>query len=484
MNKKFEDVIAEQGRLVYTNVGDSMNPVIREGNLLVIESVKEPLKVGDVPLYKRDSGQYVLHRIVKIKNGKYTMQGDNRMSGEKGITDRHIIGVLTGIVRNGRTYPVETAEEYIKRVAGEMIYLLSCAVNDETPDREQVAGMDLYEIYCLARDHMLTAAVAYALERAMPLPHAFDQAKKKAIRKLTLFELERAAVTKEFEKAGIWYLPLKGILLKDDYPKSSMREMNDNDILVDSTRTEDVRAIMEGLGYRCDHFGLWNHDVYSKPPTLEFEIHRTLFEADRATVFADYYADIKSKTTQEGFACRLSNEDCYLYILCHAYRHYIHAGAGLRSLLDVYVFLRAHPDLDRDYLDAELKKLRIEDFERTMRRLSHKVFTGAQPDEQEKKVLDYLILSGCNGTIENREYNLMEQNLGGDDSGASKRRFIKSRIFLSGDALERQYPFVAKHKALYPFLVVYRPVKGAVTHPKRILREFHKIIHFKRKVEP
>ena len=118
MNKKFEDVIAEQGRLIYTNVGDSMEPVIREGNLLIIEAVKKPLKVGDVPLYKRDSGQYVLHRIVKIRRGEYTMKGDNRTALEKGITDRHIIGVLTGIVRNGKTYPVETAQEYLARESG------------------------------------------------------------------------------------------------------------------------------------------------------------------------------------------------------------------------------------------------------------------------------------------------------------------------------------------------------------------------------
>ena len=82
--------------MIYTNVGDSMEPVIREGNLLIIEAVKKPLKVGDVPLYKRDSGQYVLHRIVKIRRGEYTMKGDNRTALEKGITDRHIIGVLTG----------------------------------------------------------------------------------------------------------------------------------------------------------------------------------------------------------------------------------------------------------------------------------------------------------------------------------------------------------------------------------------------------
>ncbi len=100
MNKKFEDVIAEQGRLVYTNEGDSMFPIIRARDLLIIEAVREPLKIGDVPLYKRDSGQYVLHRIVAAKKGRYAMKGDNRTFVEKGVTERQIIGVLTGIVRN------------------------------------------------------------------------------------------------------------------------------------------------------------------------------------------------------------------------------------------------------------------------------------------------------------------------------------------------------------------------------------------------
>ena len=111
MNKKFEDVIAEQGRLVYTNVGDSMFPTIRDRDLLVIEAVRQPLEVGDVPLYKRDSGQYVLHRIVGIKRGSYLMRGDNRTVVEKGITDRHIIGVLTSIIRDGNTIPVDPPPE-------------------------------------------------------------------------------------------------------------------------------------------------------------------------------------------------------------------------------------------------------------------------------------------------------------------------------------------------------------------------------------
>lgn len=116
MIKKFEDIINEQGQLVYTNVGDSMYPLIKPRDLLVIKKVTAPLKKNDIPLYKRDSGQYVLHRIVKIKNGEYFICGDNRAHIERGIFDRHIIGVLTDIVREGRTIPVNSPEfkSYVK----------------------------------------------------------------------------------------------------------------------------------------------------------------------------------------------------------------------------------------------------------------------------------------------------------------------------------------------------------------------------------
>ncbi|MGN1481193.1 S24/S26 family peptidase [Porcipelethomonas sp.] len=108
MNKStFEDEIQRTGRLIYTNVGDSMMPLIRQGkDLVIIEKAVGRLKKYDVPLYKRDSGQYVLHRILKVREDGYVICGDNRWQKEYGITDRNIIGVLTGIVRDGKTISV------------------------------------------------------------------------------------------------------------------------------------------------------------------------------------------------------------------------------------------------------------------------------------------------------------------------------------------------------------------------------------------
>lgn len=103
----FEEEIRRKGKLYYTNVGDSMEPLIRQGrDLLIISAVNGRLKRYDVPLYKRDSGQYVLHRILKVRADDYVICGDNRWQREYGITDRHIIGVLTGIVRDGKEISV------------------------------------------------------------------------------------------------------------------------------------------------------------------------------------------------------------------------------------------------------------------------------------------------------------------------------------------------------------------------------------------
>ena len=103
----FEEEIRRKGKLIYTNVGDSMEPLIRQGrDLLVISAANGRLKKYDVPLYKRDSGQYVLHRILKVRKDDYVICGDNRRQKEYGITDRHIIGVLTAIVRNGKEISV------------------------------------------------------------------------------------------------------------------------------------------------------------------------------------------------------------------------------------------------------------------------------------------------------------------------------------------------------------------------------------------
>ncbi len=98
----FEDVLAKNGRLIYTNVGISMMPLIRPGrDLMVIEPVEGRLRRLDVPLYRRDDGKYILHRVLWTRRDSYIICGDNQSVPEFGVEDRQIIGVLRAVIRDG-----------------------------------------------------------------------------------------------------------------------------------------------------------------------------------------------------------------------------------------------------------------------------------------------------------------------------------------------------------------------------------------------
>ena len=84
--------------------GTSMLPLLRQGkDSVVLVKADGALSRGDVPLYKRDDGQYVLHRIVKVeKDGTYTMCGDNQTALERGIRQEQIIAALSAIYRKDK----------------------------------------------------------------------------------------------------------------------------------------------------------------------------------------------------------------------------------------------------------------------------------------------------------------------------------------------------------------------------------------------
>lgn len=100
----FKEELNRTGRLVYTNKGVSMMPLLRQDrDLMIIEKkVEGQLKQYDAVLFIRDNGQYVVHRILKVRPKDYWIVGDNCVSGEY-IREDQIIGVLTGVVRDGKT---------------------------------------------------------------------------------------------------------------------------------------------------------------------------------------------------------------------------------------------------------------------------------------------------------------------------------------------------------------------------------------------
>lgn len=136
----------------------------------------------------------------------------------------------------------------------DLIFLVSCAVNSEKPDKKKCDKMELSAVLNMAIRHSLSVAAATALEQVMTLPEDFKEAKYKAVRRQSLLNVEREKVIAALEDNGIWYIPLKGIEIKNHYPETAMREMADNDILCDSEKTAEIKTLMEGLGFACIYY--------------------------------------------------------------------------------------------------------------------------------------------------------------------------------------------------------------------------------------
>lgn len=87
--------------------GISMRPMIVDGrDEVVLSPLPEKLKKYDLPLYRRDNGQFVLHRIVKAGQ-TYTCVGDNQLIYETGVRQDQMIALATALYRNGRYYSLD-----------------------------------------------------------------------------------------------------------------------------------------------------------------------------------------------------------------------------------------------------------------------------------------------------------------------------------------------------------------------------------------
>ena len=86
-NSTYEQQLEQHGSLVYTNVGDSMLPLLRERRDLLIIEKRSPgrMKKYDIVLYRRPSGKHILHRVLKVRKSDYVIAGDNRWEREFGV---------------------------------------------------------------------------------------------------------------------------------------------------------------------------------------------------------------------------------------------------------------------------------------------------------------------------------------------------------------------------------------------------------------
>ena len=89
--------------------GYSMYPLIVPGrdSVVIAPATAAFYRRGDVVLFRSTDKKLTLHRVLRRKKNAYYMVGDNQKEPEGPITRGQSIGVLTKIIRNGRSFSVK-----------------------------------------------------------------------------------------------------------------------------------------------------------------------------------------------------------------------------------------------------------------------------------------------------------------------------------------------------------------------------------------
>ncbi|MDQ2087366.1 S24/S26 family peptidase [Herbivorax sp. ANBcel31] len=101
-----EEVLNNEGEIVLTVMGNSMYPMLRnkKDSVCIVRPLNKVLKKYDIPLFIRDDGKYVLHRIVDVRSDGYVLIGDNQYKKEYSVLHSQVVGVVKGFWRNGKYF--------------------------------------------------------------------------------------------------------------------------------------------------------------------------------------------------------------------------------------------------------------------------------------------------------------------------------------------------------------------------------------------
>ncbi|MBQ7542610.1 MAG: nucleotidyltransferase family protein [Clostridia bacterium] len=352
--------------------------------------------------------------------------------------------------------------EYKWKEATLLVSLLRAALDAETPDvPEDVDWENLCALAVLQRtESMVCAALSGVPDVPQQIMDRLNRAYKKEIAAYHVRRSEGLKILNAFEVNGVDCVPLKGWVLQDLYPNPAMRYMCDLDILFKPEQSADVQRVLEALDYIPQELG-GNPEVYFKKPIMNIEMHKAIVR-DKT----DYYDRIWERVVLQKpceHTYHMTDEDFYLYMIAHFYKHFVGGGTGVRYVCDTEVFLRAHGDtLDRAYVDAQLQRSGYLDFERQVRALCRAWFHGEPIDEALTVFSKKMLFSGVFGTPERAIENTVRsavEHMPGKSVQAKKLRYILSLLFPPLSVMRDVYTVLRKLPFLLPLFWIVRGIQ-------------------------
>ena len=276
-------------------------------------------------------------------------------------------------------------------------------------------------------------------------------------------------ITQAFDAAGIDYLPLKGCVMKPLYPQPELRVMGDADILIRLEQYDRIKPIMTRLGFvpvkESSYDLVWQND------SLYLELHKSVMSPAEKDLFR-YFGDGWQLARQErGGHWQFSPEDTFAYIFTHMAKHFRFCGIGARQVVDLWVYRRAHPEMEEEKILETMERMHLGDFYRNILRLLSVWFADAPTDDVTDFITEYIFSSGNFGSTENkmRSEAVIRENGGESRSRASS---LKNLLFPRLYIMQLSYNVLYRAPWLLPVMWVYRWFDVLLHRRRNILRRF------------
>lgn len=306
-------------------------------------------------------------------------------------------------------------------------------------------------------------------------------ARKKMISTVTVQTMRTAAFLKEYErlvKAGAKPLVVKGLICRELYPKPDYRMSSDEDLFV---RREDLNIcngvlLTDGfsgdreISGECAQQDIPQEISYLNRETgVYLEVHTALFSRDENNrgryaglneAFENAFSKAREVEIQGVTVYTMNDTDHFFYLICHALKHFLHAGVGIRQLCDVLLMARQREDgIDWDDLKARMKKMGIFQFFMSFMEIGEKYLGFSGGVEGIKRILRGEECAPCEEMLS----DMLQGGIYGSSTlarthsanmtlaAAKNRNGIWFSLFPGKDYMYRQFPWLDRFPWLLPF---------------------------------
>lgn len=338
--------------------------------------------------------------------------------------------------------------------------LIAYVIDGVDPKLEKDMSIDHDALYAFSKSHSVDNIAGIALKKLNIMPPQYEKAYEKAYKisraREATQELETQDIIEELECRGIKHMLLKGSVMKNLYPSPELRSMCDVDILYDTAHLVELEEIMTERGYELkEASGTGGINVsYVRKPFMNIEFHGVLMDSDIPLYNAYFGNDFEHTVADKGCRVKYPDEDFFVFMMAHLAKHYFHGGTGIRSLADIWLFLRKKPSLDMKAVREKLKIIRLDKFTDIIIGVNGVLFDGKEPTAQQSDIINYIFHSGTYGTAQHHSAEGIKQ--------ISKRQYVLKRLFPDREFMSINYPAVKKCALLLPLFWLIRLVKVAV----------------------